>query len=125
MSKFYCGTDVHSYTLDLRSRSNEFSEFWKKPMNRESVTALIAQLKTSKWLSLGGKSMLMKLEENRNLFDPELGIYVAPLLFDCFRSLQTFPESELLFFSILDEINSTCVQGDTHRLLSYYFSVQE
>ena len=44
MSKFYCGTDVHSYTLDLRSRSNEFSEFWKKPMNRESVTAKNLQM---------------------------------------------------------------------------------
>ena len=68
--------------------------------------------------------MLDKLSETPNLYDPELDLFVVPILFDCRKAVIANPESAQLFCEILEEINTTCVQGDTHRLLSFYFSLQ-
>lgn len=122
----YCGTDVHAYTASLRQRSKEFSCFWRRPLNTNSATSLLADISRTYWdrLGPGGRAMINKLNENPNLYDPELDLFVVPILFDCRKSLINNPDADDLFCEILEEINTTCVQGDTHRLLSFYFSMQ-
>jgi len=123
---FYCGTDVHAYTAALRQRSHEFSDFWKSPMTHKATQALLHDISVNfgNLITPGAHAMLQKLSSNLDLFDPDLGIFVAPVLFDCRKAVDACIDSAPLFFSILDEMNTTCVQGDTHRLLSFYFSLQ-
>ena len=125
-SKTYYGLDVHSYTSSLRQRSKEFSEFWRRPFSGESAASLLEDIRQAfgDKLGHGAQQMLCKLGDNPNLYDPELDLFVIPILYDCRKAVISNPESEQFFCDILEEINTTCVQGDTHRLLSFYFSLQ-
>ena len=125
-TKTYYGLDVHSYTSALRDRSKEFSEFWRRPFSSESAASLLEDIRQAfdDKLGPGAHRMLDQLSETPNLYDPELDLFVVPILFDCRKAVIANPESAQLFCEILEEINTTCVQGDTHRLLSFYFSLQ-
>jgi hypothetical protein len=118
---FFRGDDVHAYTTELRNQlllvDKEVLQVWKTPSTMQETIAVVDKLVEGGYCCIA----LKKIRGHLNLFDPELGIYVLPLL-KTVAGLVT-EDTRVIFKQILEEMGSTCVQGDTHRLLSLFFAL--
>jgi hypothetical protein len=118
---FFRGDDVHAYTAELRNQlllvDRAVLQMWQKSSTIQETTAVVDKLVGGGYCCIA----LKKIRGHLNLFDPELGIYVLPLLKTVFELVTE--DTRAIFKQILDEMGSTCVQGDTHRLLSLFFAL--
>lgn len=112
---------MHAYTEELRNQlllvDKTVLQLWQTPSTIQETIAVVDKLMGEGY----GCIALKKIRGQLNLFDPELGIYVLPLL-KTVAELVT-EDTRAIFKQILDEMGSTCVQGDTHRLLSLFFAL--
>ena len=118
---FFRGDNVHAYTEELRNQlllvDKTVLQLWQTPSTIQETIAVVDKLMGEGY----GCIALKKIRGQLNLFDPELGIHVLPLL-KTVAGLVT-EDTRAIFKQILEEMGSTCVQGDTHRLLSLFFAL--
>ena len=124
---FYCGTDVHSYTAHLNKRLRDSTLGYSQAPSTPEVLDILKKIRDHYANKLNAESQqaLVKIEQDPQLYDPDLKIYVGNLFRDCWIILENSQENKEdqynLFLEILQEINGTCVQGFSHRLLSFLF----
>jgi hypothetical protein len=127
----YRGWDVHSYTPDIRSVTDiDFRNL--EPVNtRIEMDALFRDIASSVRDSRACSIFLNKLRRRVDLntmtyTDPQTGIEILSLLKKLWVKVRECNDDSVfeLFETTIRDAGTTCIQGDSHRLVSMYIALE-
>ena len=126
----YKGWDVHSYTSDFRQVIQSLEIPAK--VDPAANATLIGELKAkyagkSKALEAIAKMNLRYNADRQGYVDPALsGVNVSGILQKTWETVKGEEDESVFagFGGILADIGGTCIQGDSHRLLSYWIALR-
>lgn len=133
----YNGWDVHSYSKDWAPILTANHPFLLERISSLEFETTCTEIKTYYSKSVIVQSTLEKFKnrfktENTKVeekeveggyYDSDLGkVNCAKLLVETWKKIKQLKEDSLyqLFEETLNDINNTCVQGDSHRLFALY-----
>ena len=126
----YKGWDVHFHTGDLREalKDRTFATFIAKECHERMMAELLERYETVPQAAVAILKMKGRYrEEVGGYLDPDLGLNVTAILDETWATVKQFAEDESVlrgFGEILADVGTTCIQGDSHRLLFYLLGLE-
>lgn len=134
MSFTYVGWDTHAYSAQFKKSMEERNLDFMAPVESKEWDTMVAELNNC--YSHDNCALRAIRTQNDRIKSSEKGVMIDSDLYRCdlarimletWKTVKNLNDNSLFkgFGEILCDIGSTCLQGATHRLLTYYVALTD